>query len=58
MNELHKKATIDLNPVIKVLKAVLPSLGEDFGDIEETLESIYQQFESLEIPTSFTLSQK
>ena len=58
MNELHKKATIDLNPVIKVLRAVLPSLGEDFGDVEETLESIYQQFESLEIPTSFTLNQK
>jgi hypothetical protein len=56
MNELHKKATIDLNPVIKVLRAVLPSLDEDFGDIEETLESIYQQFESLEVPTSFTLS--
>lgn len=58
MNELHKKATIDLNPVIKILRAVLPSLGEDFGDIEETLESVYQQFESLEVPTSFTLSQK
>lgn len=56
LNELHRKATIDLNPVIKVLKAVLPKLGEDFGDVEETLESIYNQFESLEIPTSFTLS--
>ena len=58
MNELHKKATIDLNPVIKILRAVLPSLGEDFGDIEKTLESVYQQFESLEVPTSFALSQK
>ena len=58
INELRKKATIDLNPVVKILKAVLPKLGEDFGDVEETLESIYQQFESLEIPTSFTLSQK
>lgn len=58
MNELHKKATIDLNPIVKVMKAVLPKLGEDFNDIEDTLESIYQQFESLEIPTSFTLSSK
>ena len=56
LNELHKKATLDLNPIIKVLKAVLPKLGEDFGDLEETLESIYNQFESLEIPTSFTLT--
>ena len=58
MNELHKKATLDLNPVVKVLRAVLPKLGEDMGDLEETLESIYQRFESLDVPTSFTLSQK
>lgn len=54
--ELKKKVSLDLNPVVKVLKAVLPKLGEDFEDIETTLESIYNQFESLEVPTSFTLS--
>lgn len=56
LNEMHRKATLDLNPVVKVMRAVLPKLGEDFGDIDQTLNSIYNQFESLEVPTSFTLS--
>lgn len=58
LNELRRKTTIDLNPVVKIMRAVLPKLGEDFGDIDQTLDAIYNQFESLEIPTSFTLSQQ
>lgn len=58
LNEFKRKTTLEISPVAKLLKMVFPKLGEDFSDIETTLEEIYDQFNSLDVPSSFVLNKK
>lgn len=54
--DLKRKLSFENNPTIKIIKAVAEKLGEDFSDIESTLQSIYEQYERLDNIQDYLLS--
>lgn len=47
LTDVKKKLTLNQNPTLKVIKAISSKLGDNFSDIEDTLQSIYEQYERL-----------
>lgn len=56
LSDLKKKLIFDQNPTLRVLKAVAQKLGDNFSDIEDTLQSIYEQYERLDNIQDYLLS--
>ena len=55
--ELQKKLQTKDNPTIKLLGSIASKLGENFGSIEDTLQTIYEQYDGLAEASDFVLSQ-
>ena len=56
LEPLKKKLSKDLNPTIKLLKSLVTNLGEDFSGIEETLQTIQDNFDELNSINDFQLN--
>ena len=56
LSDIKKRLTFDNNPTIKVIKEVASKLGDNFSDIENTLQSIYEQYERLDNIQDYLLS--
>lgn len=56
ISDVKKKLTFDQNPTLKVIKAISSKLGDNFSDIEDTLQSIYEQYERLDNIQDYLLS--
>ena len=54
--ELQKKLLTKDNPTLKLLNAIASKLGENFGSIESTLQTIYEQYDSLAETSDFVLN--
>lgn len=55
--ELQKKMQVSDSPVLKLLNSIASKLGENFGTIESTLQTIYEQYDSLTEVSDFTLNE-
>lgn len=53
---LKSKLQTTNSPILKLVKAIASKLGEDYGSIEETLQTIYEQYDGLAEAADFTLS--
>lgn len=56
LTDVKKKLTLNQNPTLKVIKAISSKLGDNFSDIEDTLQSIYEQYERLDNIQDYLLS--
>lgn len=56
LSDVKKKLTFDQNPTLRVIKAIASKLGDNFSDIEDTLQSIYEQYERLDNIQDYLLS--
>lgn len=56
LTDVKKKLTFDANPTIRIIKAIASKLGQDFSNIEDTLQSIYDQYERLDNVEDYLLS--
>lgn len=56
LSDVKKKLTFDQNPTLRVIKAIASKLGDNFSDIEDTLKSIYEQYERLDNVQDYLLS--
>lgn len=56
LESLKQKLSKDLNPTIKLLKSLVTSLGQDFSGIEETLQTIQDNFDEIGSITDFQLN--
>ncbi len=54
---LQNKLQVKENPALKLIGAIASKLGENFGNIESTLQTIYQQYDGLAEASDFTLSE-
>ena len=57
LEPLKHKLSFDLNPTVKLIKSLVQSLGQDFSDIESTLQTIYETYDELNSITDFQLSE-
>ena len=55
--ELQKKMQVTDSPILKLLNAITSKLGENFGTIESTLQTIYEQYDNLVEASDFTLNE-
>lgn len=55
--ELQKKLQVTDSPILKLLNAITSKLGENFGTIEDTLQTIYEQYDNLEEASDFVLNE-
>ena len=46
------------SPILKLLNSIASKLGENFGTIESTLQTIYEQYDSLAETSDFTLNEQ
>ena len=56
LSDVKKKLTFDQNPTLRIIKAIASKLGDNFSDIEDTLQSIYEQYERLDNIQDYLLS--
>lgn len=56
LSDVKKKLTFDQNPTLRVIKAIASKLRDNFSDIEDTLQSIYEQYERLDNIQDYLLS--
>lgn len=57
LQELQEKLQISNNPTLKLLNAIASKLGENFGTIEDTLQTIYEQYDGLSEASDFVLNE-
>ncbi len=57
LQELQKKLQVSDNPTLKLLNAIASKLGENFGTIEDTLQTIYEQYDGLAEASDFVLNE-
>ena len=57
LRDLQQKLEVKEAPIHKLLKVIASKLGEDYGSIEDTLQSIYEQYDNLAEAADFTLSE-
>lgn len=56
--ELQKKLQTKDNPILKLLNAITSKLGDNFGTIEDTLQTIYEQYDNLTEASDFVLNEQ
>lgn len=56
IDKLKNKLRIDNNPTLKIIKLIADKVGENFSDIETTLQSIYEQYNTVGEIGEFQLS--
>lgn len=57
LRDLQGKLQVKDSPILKLIKSIAAKLGEDYGSIEDTLQTIYEQYDGLADRSDFTLSQ-
>ena len=56
LTDVKRKLTFDNNPTLSLIKSIANKLGENFSNIEDTLQSIYEQYERLDNIEDYLLS--
>ncbi len=56
LTDVKRKITFNNIPTIKLIKSIASSLGDNYSDIENVLQSIYEQYERLDNPQDFLLN--
>ena len=56
LEPLKQKLSFELNPTVKLVKSLVQNLGQDFSDIESTLQTIYETYDELSSISDFQLN--